>query len=104
MGTAEPVHRTRRACPSAPGCPAQIRRARQPRYTSASTDPSCASSALSPLAKCCDLVAVTARGHVAPPPMVRPRAVIKPKNTLLILTAPYEAKFTSGEQFGGTFS
>jgi len=36
--------------------------------------------------------------------VVRPGAVIKPKNTLLILTAPYEAEVVCGEQFGGTFS
>jgi hypothetical protein len=50
------------------------------------------SSALSPFAKRCDLVAVAARGHVAPPTVVRPGAVIKPQNTLIIFTAPYEAK------------
>src|SRR4029077_6732736 len=72
--------------------------------TRRSTDPSCASSALSPLSTRGDLVAVAAFRHVAPPTVVRPGAVIKPKNTLLILTASYETKVTAGEQLGGTFS
>src|SRR4029077_5468044 len=84
--------------------PPTFRRERRRDCTRRSTDPSCASSSLCPLSKRGDLVAVAAFRPVAPPTVVRPVAVVKPKNTLLILTASHETKVTGGEQLGGTFS